>query len=169
MISGVLNVGISYCALKVSREKAFSFSDLFFAFKSSANQFIILEMLFIGISFTLSSLFTYIDYIFEFELIEYYLLYICWSFFSSLIFLLLTIRIKFSIFVLADQPEYGVMQALKESINMTKGQYFRILKLYLSFIPAYIFGYLSLGIGLLFVRPYFETAMASMYNDISVC
>ncbi len=166
VLVGVIGVGISYCALNVSRERSFDVTDLFFALRNSANQFLLIEMLLVGITFALNLLFLLFDAFFAFNLIEYYIALICWSFFSAFVSLLLTIRIRFAIYILMDHPEYGATQALRFSLHITKGQYTRILALNLSFIPIYILAYASFGIGLLFVRPYAETTIAALYDEI---
>lgn len=68
-----------------------------------------------------------------------------------------------AIYVLADNPDIGVMDALKESCNLTKGYKGDIFILILSFFGWMILAILSLGIGLLWLMPYIEVTNAELY------
>jgi uncharacterized membrane protein len=66
-------------------------------------------------------------------------------------------------YILADNPEIGYDRALKLSMSMTNGYKGEIFVLQLSFIGWYLLGALCLGVGVLFVNPYFGATMAEMY------
>lgn len=68
-----------------------------------------------------------------------------------------------AIYVLADNPEISVMDALKESCILTKGYKGDIFILTLSFLGWLILGMLTFGIGLLWVIPYIEVTNAELY------
>jgi uncharacterized membrane protein len=66
-------------------------------------------------------------------------------------------------YILADNPNIGVMKAITLSNEMTKGHKFDMFILDLSFIGWYFLGALALGIGVLFVMPYENATNAELY------
>ena len=67
-----------------------------------------------------------------------------------------------------DSKKMSAMDCLRKSEQIMKGHKMQLFFLDISFIGWYIVGYLTLGIGLLFVRPYHELAKANFYNKIVV-
>ena len=66
-------------------------------------------------------------------------------------------------YILADHPEYGPWQAIKESFRMMQGHKFRYFRLELSFIGWAILAAFTCGIGYLFLVPYQNAAYAIFY------
>jgi uncharacterized membrane protein len=66
-------------------------------------------------------------------------------------------------YILADNPNIGVEEAITLSNNMTRGYKFDMFVLDLSFIGWYLLGTLALGIGVLFVMPYENATNAELY------
>ena len=72
-----------------------------------------------------------------------------------------------SYFIMADYPSVGVVEALRSSRNMMKGNKFRLWCLDFSFIGWVLLGACACGLGLYAVTPYQYAAHAEFYNDIS--
>ena len=70
-------------------------------------------------------------------------------------------------FIMADYPSVGVVEALRSSRNMMKGNKFRLFCLELSFIGWEFLAVCACGIGTYAVTPYQYAARAAFYNDIS--
>ena len=70
-------------------------------------------------------------------------------------------------YILADHPEYGPWQAVKESFRMMQGHKFRYFRLELSFIGWAILAAFTCGIGSLFLVPYQNTAYAIFYLELA--
>lgn len=66
-------------------------------------------------------------------------------------------------YILADNPSIGYNRAIELSSNMTRGEKWNIFVLDLSFIGWYLLGLLALGIGILFVNPYYDATNAELY------
>ncbi len=66
-------------------------------------------------------------------------------------------------FILSDNPDMPGSRAREISRLMTNGQKGAIFVLGLSFIGWFLLGTLCLGVGTLFVLPYFEATMAELY------
>jgi hypothetical protein len=66
-------------------------------------------------------------------------------------------------FILADNPVIGMKRAVELSNQMTRGQKWKMFVLDLSFIGWFLLGVLALGIGVLFVLPYYNSTKAELY------
>lgn len=80
----------------------------------------------------------------------------------------LAYRYRLCYYLLADHPEAGVTEILHMSAQMMEGNKWRLFCLEISFIGWYLLAvYFSCGVGMLFLVPYFNTAIAAFYNDFS--
>ncbi|MGG0300803.1 DUF975 family protein [Bacillus albus] len=70
-------------------------------------------------------------------------------------------------FILNDHPEYTANQAITESRCMMNGHKMDYFLLCLSFLGWFILSILTLGIGFLWLVPYFYTTSAAFYEEIS--
>ncbi|HDR7250971.1 TPA: DUF975 family protein [Bacillus pacificus] len=70
-------------------------------------------------------------------------------------------------YVMVENPEYSVSQAMKESKNLMKGHKLDLFLLWLSFIGWAILAIFTLGIGFLWLSPYVSTTTAHFYRYIS--
>lgn len=69
-------------------------------------------------------------------------------------------------FILKDEPELKYNAAIEKSMRMMDGYKMKLFLLNLSFIGWMILSILTLGIGLLFLQPYMNTARAAFYEDL---
>ena len=70
-------------------------------------------------------------------------------------------------FILCDFPDMGVAMVITMSLSiMNSKKFFKFIGLQLSFIPMYLLGFLSLGIGLIWVVPYVYTSYTYFYEDL---
>lgn len=69
-------------------------------------------------------------------------------------------------FILKDEPELKYNAAIEKSMRMMDGYKMKLFLLDLSFIGWIILSILTLGIGLLFLQPYMNTARAAFYEDL---
>ncbi len=76
------------------------------------------------------------------------------------------LSLSMTFFILADDPDISVGDALDKSHQMMKGHRWKLLGLYLSFIGWFILSLLSLGIGLLWLIPWIQISKAHFYEDI---
>lgn len=76
------------------------------------------------------------------------------------------IAVSMSFYILKDNPELGVIDVIKRSIQMMKGHKMEYFCLGLSFIGWIILGILTLGIGSLWINPYIYTANAHFYEYV---
>lgn len=89
----------------------------------------------------------------------------------SVLSLVLLIYYKISLlpvfYLVHDLPEKTALQILLVNSWLIKGQRLKLLKLTLSFIPLYILGITSFGIGFLYIYPYVYSTETCFYLDLS--
>lgn len=76
---------------------------------------------------------------------------------------IVTLMFSQIIYILADNPEIGVIDAAKESCRLTKGYKGNIFVLQLSFIGLVLLSILTMGILLLWVMPYMQVTFSELY------
>jgi uncharacterized membrane protein len=69
-------------------------------------------------------------------------------------------------YVLADNEDISAIDAMKESARIMKGNKFRYFVLCLSFIGWIIVGAITLGIGFIWIMPYYSITLTNFYKDI---
>lgn len=69
-------------------------------------------------------------------------------------------------YVILDNPNIDVVEALKESKRIMNGHKMELFKLELSFIGWMILGILTLGILYLWLIPYMRVTIANFYIEI---
>lgn len=69
----------------------------------------------------------------------------------------------FVTYILAENPYISQARAFEISKEMTRGYKWDIFVLELSFFGWYLLGALCLGVGTLFVNPYYEVTLAELY------
>lgn len=66
-----------------------------------------------------------------------------------------------------DVRTMGATSFISESRNLMKGHKARLFWLDISFIGWYLLGFLTLGIGLLWINPYVQATKAAFYDDLA--
>ncbi len=69
-------------------------------------------------------------------------------------------------FVLANSTKFGVVDVLKQSHALMKGNMWKLFCLYCRFIGWMILGALTLGIGFLWVLPYLLVSVSKFYDEV---
>lgn len=143
-VTGPLTLGGYYLALNIFRENESSIGNIFIWF-SEGNRFLK--------SFLL------------------YLLVNLYLFLWMLLFIIPGIIKSFSYsmtyFIINDHPEYSLNEAITESRRMMDGHKMEYFILCLSFIGWFILSCITLGIGFLWLIPYFYTTSAAFYEEIA--
>ena len=84
---------------------------------------------------------------------------------GEILYLLVTLPFAPIYFLLMDMPELPLGKIFKMSAWLMKGNKLRYIGLHLSFIPLQLVGLLTLGIGNLWLEPYFNSAVTWFYLD----
>lgn len=87
---------------------------------------------------------------------------------SVVLYFLIEYNYYFSEMILAEYPQIGVLDALRSSRNLIKGNKWKLFCLNFSFIGWVILSAcFSFGLGMIFLSPYVQTANAHFYSDIA--
>ena len=70
-------------------------------------------------------------------------------------------------FLMADDPDLGGIQGLKESARLMKGNMWRYIKLNLSFVPLLFLSVFTFYIALFWIMPYMEMSLVTFYRDLN--
>jgi len=77
-----------------------------------------------------------------------------------------SISYALAFFLMSDDPNIGVMEAIDKSKKMMYGYKWKYFCLNLRFLGWILLAILSLGIGLLWVVPYIQVSFAKFYDDV---
>lgn len=81
--------------------------------------------------------------------------------------LLVSLPFGLACYVLLDDPYCSAHKALGISRRLMKGNYMRLLGLWLSFLPFVLLIIGTSGVAILWVKPYFHTTMSQFYMEVS--
>lgn len=79
----------------------------------------------------------------------------------------LQMRYGLALYVVADDPSVRALQAIRRGIELMKSNYWRLGLLWLRFIGWQILAVLTLGIGFIWLAPYFMAATTAFYDDLA--
>jgi uncharacterized membrane protein len=84
----------------------------------------------------------------------------------SLVSFVLTLPFFPAYYMLLDFPNQSVTQILKKCFDVMHGNVFRLLWMYVSFVPLMLLSVFTFGIGLIWVIPYMKMTAANFYLDM---
>ena len=85
---------------------------------------------------------------------------------GTVVYEIITIPLEMTYYILADNPQTKGMDALKESIEMMRGNFWRYLLLKLSFVPLMLLSVFTFYIALLWILPYMTMTETMFYRDL---
>lgn len=91
---------------------------------------------------------------------------ILWFFVFIIPFFIKVLAYSQGVYIIANNPNVKVKDALKISIKMTDGYKWKIFVMGLSFLGWILLGCLSLGIGFLWIIPYMNTTFANLFYKL---
>jgi len=140
LIAPALELGIIIMVLKIARLESIEVSDLFSGFNYILKAF--------GLTFMVG-LFT-----------------LLWSLLLIVPGIIAAYRYSMALFILADDPDIGVMEAIAQSKEITKGYKWSLFVLQLSFIGWAILAYFTCGLLYLWLLPYMYVTYGYFYLKI---
>lgn len=167
IIAGLLDIGLIYLHLKLSRHQKISTSDIYYCFKNQSEKFIF--------AYTIILLFEYICnipyyigryFILDYDDISTVFVTLGLSFISLILLLFVKVLFCFIFYVMLDCPNMSLIQCFSYSISLIKGHYFKTIYIYFSFVGLFILGLLSLGIGFLWIQPYYYQTLSNYYLSL---
>ncbi|WP_313075182.1 DUF975 family protein [Lacrimispora sp.] len=152
----------------ISTDQKYGLYDLLFALKNKPLKFLGLYFMIVLISIVLSipyfivlivSIITDFIPIMIVLLVLMYLLLLVGSLMCSIYF-------SQSFFILMESTDKGVLQSMRESVELMRGNKGRFFYIILSFTGMILLGYGSFGIGFLWIFPYVHCTFTEFYLDI---
>ena len=141
-IQGPINIGLATYALSIVNEKEYSYTQIIFAFKY------FFKALFLYLMFGIAFLIGFIFFIFPGIIIG--------LMFSQIFY------------IMADDPETGVIDAFKKSASLMKNKKLQYLGLSLKYFLFFILGIFTLGIWWLWLIPQAYVSFAIFYKELKV-
>ena len=140
LVDGPMMLGLSVFTLALARKQEASISQLFVGFNDFVRNFVayILMVVFI----------------------------ILWSLLLIVPGIIAGLAYSQTFFILAEDKTIGARDALRKSKAMMDGHKKELFFLGLNFFGWFLLSILTLGIGLLWLLPYFQTTMALFYDKI---
>ena len=161
LIAMVFSTGYSYMMLNMSRGREFSLGNLLYmlafvmALLSTVSQLPFYFVMYLATpGSTIDAQLLWMELTFGVMLL------------SIVLNVLITVPFALSFYLLADNPQMGGVESLKESRRLMKGHIWQYLMLQLSFAPMLIVSLLLMGLPLLWVLPYMEASETAFYRDI---
>ncbi len=84
----------------------------------------------------------------------------------SIVVIVKSISYSMLFYIIADDPEGSVREALTESKKITQGHKWQLFVVSLSFLGWGLLAVLTLGIGFLWLTPYINVTLANVYQQI---
>lgn len=165
---GLLMPGILKLYYNISTDQNPGFSDLLFGLKNKPLKFLglYLVQVLIGILCSIPYIIVFVvavitDYmpVMIVLLVLMYFVLLAGTIISS-------IYLSQSMYILIEATDKGVFQSVRESAEMMRGNKGRLFYIYLSFIGMVFLGYLSMGIGFLWILPYMHATYTEFYLDL---
>ncbi len=141
IIAGPLSLGAAFFALSISRGKEATIGQLFQGFNYFGNALV------------------------AYLLILLYVL--LWSILLIVPGIIAALGYSMTFYILADDPTLKGQDAMKKSKAMMNGYKLKLFYLSLRFFLLALLCILTLGIGFLWLIPYFHVTMAKFYDDIN--
>lgn len=164
-----LRYGLCTLYLKINCQKSFKLSDLFSAFQEKGGRILPATIIMAALSFlSLLPANLYDFFVLQNKTPDTNSIYISIALIAIgiLVYYVLYFIFSMTYYILIDLPSIGSWHALKMSAWLINGHKLRYLGLLLSFIPLHILGFLSCGIGSLFVFPYQFSSSANFYLNL---
>jgi uncharacterized membrane protein len=168
LIASVFSLGLIRFTLNISRNQSYALKDIFYGFTAHPDKAIISKFLLLLMDFVCilpAVLFFILYYIAQdttFLIVVASLLLVI----GGVISVILHLTFDMVFYTLVDYPDATVMELFRYCANVMKGDRVKLFYLIASFLPLYVLGILSCGIGLFFVIPYQNVAIALFYQDV---
>lgn len=172
LIVGIISAGFGYMLLNISRGKEFSLGDLGYFFRNQPDRVIIAGFVLALIQVITAIPYYYVSYTTDpgltvEEQLQWFSTIFVLLAVSTLLNFLISIPFAMTYFLMADDPDLGGIQGLKESARLMKGNMWRYIKLNLSFVPLLFLSVFTFYIALFWIMPYMEMSLVTFYRDLN--
>ncbi len=141
IVAGFVSVGYSWYALRISRRLPSGFLNMFDTFN--------MPLKVLGLHITVY-VFTYL-----------------WSLLLIVPGIVAAYSYRQAFYILYDHPEYGIMDCIRASKAMMRGNKSELFVLDLSFLGWFLLGIMTMGLALIWAVPYFNVTCANYYDSLA--
>lgn len=141
IIDGPLFLGLAMFSLSLARKQEASVSQMFAGFNDFLRSFVAYLLICIFI--------------------------LLWSLLLIVPGIIAALSYSMTFFILAEDKTVSANEAIKKSKAMMMGHKKKLFYLGLRFFGWFLLGIITLGIGFLWIMPYFKVTLAMFYEDIS--
>ncbi len=165
--SVVLTAGQYRLHLRLARSGEMHLSEVFMPLRFHSDQFIFTEMILFGISLiTMLPMFGGLYLAYKGGSLQDYMVTLIASVISLILGMYVSLTFDLVYFVMIDNENLSMIQALKHTMKMVKTHRMRYLYMQLSFLGMLLLCGLSFGLGFLWVQPYMVHTTALFYLDV---
>ena len=167
ILLGVLVSGKAYLYMNLVYSQPIAASDIFFGLKQNPQKAVIIQSVFVLVDFFVSLPASVLLFMVQRTPTQSgYIAMIIALLVGFLVNLYVSLVYSQSFFLLHDFPERSAKELLRSSRKLMQGNKLKLLALYLSFIPLYLFGILTLFIPLLWISVYRYATLAVFYQKL---
>ena len=167
ILLGVLVSGKAYLYMNLVYSQPIAASDIFFGLKQHPQKAVIIQSVFVLVDFFVSLPASVLLFMVQRTPTQSgYIAMIIALLVGFIVNLYVSLVYSQSFFLLHDFPERSAKELLRSSRKLMQGNKLKLFALYLSFIPLYLFGILTLFIPLLWISVYRYATIAVFYQKL---
>lgn len=167
MLTNLFTTGFIYVCSQISYGREVAVSDVFYVFKHNPDKVLILTFLtaLISLVFTLPA--TIIQFILPLnDSGRNFLIWTVCYVVGMIASVVINMMFSMVYLIYLDDIEVPVLECMKQSATMMRGNKWRLFYMQLSFIGYACLALLSCGIGLLWMMPYMNVSIVNFYRDL---
>lgn len=168
LLGCILHVGQCSFYLNVACGQTYQFTDLFYGFNIHPDKTLLMQIItqILTALPLIPAIIVMLMAVYSDEMILLFLFGCLLSILGVGLSWWISLRYSQVYYLLLDFPDCSVKELLSLSWKRMKGNVGRLLYLQISFLPIYLAGLLSLGVGFLFIQPYQNMTYALFYLDL---
>lgn len=169
LIAEVFSAGTILVHISLARHQPVGISMIYYGFKNHPDRYIVagLYSLLLSTLASLPSMASVIYFYYFDSSTKGIVLMLIASLLSIMLILFIESNIVLIFYHLIEHPEATVWDAIRASYQHMHGSRVRFIGMILSFLPMLLLTVLSLGLGILWVSPYFSQCNALFYLDVT--
>lgn len=167
VLGRLLAVGVARMHLMLARKQPLSYKELFWPFRDHPDRFILATLLLYGILLVPAvPAAVCMFFLAKMKSASGYVLLAFAAIALAAVELYLSYMFELIYPLYIDRPEMPVIEGLRTSAALMRGNKMRFFRLHLSFLGWQVLGICSAGIGLLWIEPYITQTTVNFYLDI---
>ena len=166
IVVGVLQMGLIRFHLNMARKKECRISDVFYCFMNHSNRYFGAYIIYYAISMIAKAPFLVARNFFKLSGDTMGIAIALYAASAVLSFIVLVL-FPFYLYLVLSRDDLSVFACLTHAIKLIRGNILRVIYINVSFIGMLVLCVLSLGIGLLWVEPYYEQTFTNLFLDVT--